>query len=205
MQINNCLKSGSLVAAFLLVGACSGDTAQATDEASFAMLPETRWDHRPEADDWTEATLVALSRHGAPMVEEVPADIDHFCPGYASAAEQDRRAFWTGLFSGLARYESGWRPEAAGAGGRYRGLLQIFPQTARYHGCQINGAGELYEGERNLSCAVRIATEAVTRDGVVAGVPGNWGGVAADWPPLRDASKRNEIAEFTRAQDYCAG
>ncbi len=205
MQLNKSLKTGPLLAAVLLVTACSSDAADTAENASISMLPETRWDHRPEADDWTEATMDALSRHGAPMVEQIPADIGAFCPGYDSASMEERAAFWTGLFSGLARYESGWRPEAAGAGGRYRGLLQIFPQTARYHGCNINGASELYEGERNLSCAVRIATEAVTRDGVVAGQPGNWGGVAADWPPLRNADKRGEIAAFTRAQDYCQG
>ena len=205
MKLSKSLKYGPLAAALMLVAACSTESADATDEAGFAMLPETRWDHRPEAESWTEATMSALTSHGAPMVEQTPADIAAFCPGYETASVDERAAFWTGLFSALARYESGWRPDAAGAGGQYRGLLQIFPQTARYHGCNINGAGELYEGERNLSCAVRIATEAVTRDGVVSGQPGSWGGVAADWPPLRNADKRNEIAAFTRAQDYCQG
>lgn len=182
--------------------------AACTDVASRAetgTLPPMQWDHRPEAADWTRATMTAVATHGSALIETDLGDVATFCPGYDSATPQEKQAFWSGLFSGLARYESTWNPRAAGAGGRYRGLLQIFPQTAVYRGCAISNAGDLYDGSRNLSCAVRIASAAVGRDGVVAGGPGNWGGVAADWPPLRDASKRNAIAAFTRAQPYCQG
>jgi hypothetical protein len=50
---------------------------------------------------------------------------------------------------------------------------------------------------------VRIADAAVARDGVVTGGPGNWGGIAQDWPPMRRAEVRDYIAEFTRAQPWC--
>ncbi len=162
----------------------------------------TRWDHRPEAETWTRAALTAVETHGAALPATLPADIKTFCPGYASASEEDRAAFWVGLMSALARYESTWRPEAAGAGGRYRGLLQISPQTARNYGCAATGNG-LYDGAANLSCAIRIASRQVARTGVVAGKPGAWGGIAADWMPMRDASKRDEIARWTASQSYC--
>ncbi len=194
------LALGLLLAAFL--PAACGDIA---GRAATETVPVTQWDHRPEAQVWTRDTIAAIATHGTPLIETPLADVEDFCPGYATASADARKAFWVGLFSGLARYESTWNPRAAGAGGRYRGLLQILPQTARYRGCSIADAGELYDGSKNLSCAVRIAAAAVARDGVVAGGPGGWGGVAADWPPLRNAAKRAEIASFTRAQSYCQG
>lgn len=78
-------------------------------------LPATRWDHRPEAPVWTEATLEALKDHGTPLLSTVPADIDYYCPGYATATEEERAAFWVGLFSALAYHESTWNPTAVGA------------------------------------------------------------------------------------------
>ncbi len=159
-----------------------------------------RWDHRPEAADWNAAMVSALARDGAALITAIPADADTFCPGYANASPEGRKAFWVMFFSGLARYESGWRPEAAGAGGRYRGLLQISPATARFHGCDLSHPSGLYDGASNLACAVRIANAAVRRDGVIAT---GRGGVAADWPPLRDAGRRAEIAGHTRALPQC--
>lgn len=193
---------GAALAGVMLLAGCAEGVGRA-DRAATPLVPVTQWDHRPEARDWTLATMGAIDTHARPLIETPLADIETFCPGYPTATERQRKAFWVGLFSGLARYESTWNPRAAGAGGRYRGLLQIFPQTAQYRGCDINGAGELYDGAANLACAARIAAAAVERDGVVAGSPGNWGGVAADWPPLRDAAKRADIAGFTRAQSYC--
>ena len=163
----------------------------------------TRWDHRPEADLWTAAKFDALGREANALVRTVPRDIDAFCPGYVEADTAARKAFWTALFSGLARYESGWRPEAAGAGGRYQGLLQISPATARHHRCDLSAPRGLYDGATNLRCAARIAANAVARDGVVTGGPGAWGGVARDWPPMRNGDKRSDIAGFTRSLPVC--
>ncbi|WP_274353986.1 lytic transglycosylase [Roseinatronobacter alkalisoli] len=175
---------------------------QATDQGDGPEIV-TRWDHRPEATLWTAAKFDALDHEGRALVETVPDDIANFCPGYESADAEGRKAFWTALFSGLAGYESTWRPEAAGAGGRYRGLLQIWPTSARFYGCDLSHPNGLYDGATNLRCAARIAAQAVERDHVVAGGPGNWGGVAKDWPPLRDARKRNDIAGFTRSLPVC--
>lgn len=183
---------------FALLAAC-----QPVAEAEIAA-PEivTRWDHRPEAPIWNAAMVEALTSDAADMLSLTPGDAEEFCPGYAEAGTDERAAFWVAFFSGLARYESGWRPEASGAGGRYRGLLQISPATARHHGCDIASAGELYDGATNLACATRIAASAVQRDGVIAT---GRGGVASDWPPLRNPRKRAEIAAFTRALPVCNG
>jgi hypothetical protein len=164
--------------------------------------PAARWDHRPKGQEWTEAMLAAIERNGQSLISTVPRDIEQFCPAYAKSDADDRAAFWVGLFSALAKHESTWNPAAKGEGGKYRGLLQITPATARAYGCDSRN---LYDAETNLSCAVNIAAVQVARGQVVAGGPGRWGGVAADWGPMRNRKKLADIAAWTSAQDYCIG
>lgn len=163
-------------------------------------LPVMRWDHRAEAADWTRATLGALDSHGAALPQSLPADIERFCPGYERASQAERQAFWAGLLSALAKHESTWNPRAVGGGGRWFGLVQISPRTARGYGCRAQSGAALQEGASNLSCAVRIMARTVSRDGVVAQ---GGRGVAADWGPMNVAGKRAEIAAWTSRQSYC--
>ncbi len=143
------------------------DTALAT--SSSAEPPPMRWDHRPEAADWTRAALTAVAGRDEVLAGQVPADIAAWCPGYETASLPDRRAFWVGLMSALARHESTWNPAAVGGGGKWFGLMQISPRTARGHGCAAQSGGALKDGASNLTCAVEIFAEDVARDGVVAG------------------------------------
>ena len=164
-------------------------------ETDYAVM----WDFHPEGDAWTEASLAALAAHGAPLAAETPDDIAMWCPAYPEATVAERKAFWTGLASALAEYESTWNPRAIGGGGRWFGLLQISPATARGYGCAATTGQALLDGPANLSCAIRIWTETVIRDGVVA----DGGGVAADWGPMMRAGPRADIADWTRRQSYC--
>jgi len=175
--------------------ACTMNAGAEIDET-----PAARWDHRPAGEEWTRTTLNAISTKGQGLTRTTPADIDTFCPAYRRASAEDRQAFWMGLFSAIAKHESTWNPAARGAGGRYRGMMQISPATARSYGCN---PAALYDATENLTCTVRIASRQVERTGVVVGGPGDWGGVAADWGPLRNAKKRADIASWTRKQDYC--
>lgn len=159
-----------------------------------------RWDHRPEAAAWTNAALAALDRHGVALVETVPRDAGVWCPGYVDATEQERKAFWVGLLSALAKHESTWNPEAVGGGGKWFGLVQISPATARGYGCEHASGDALKNGSGNLSCAIRILSHTVPRDGVVAE---GGRGVAADWGPFHSAAKRAEMMEWTSNQSYC--
>ena len=145
-------------------------------------LPVMRWDHHPEAEDWTRATLDALATDGQVLRDILPADI----------------ATW---FSALAKHESTWNPRAAGGGGRWLGLMQIAPATARGYGCELPQAG-LFDGPANLACAVRIAAVQVGRDEMVAGDGRR--GIGRDWGPMRSAAKRADMAAWTSAQPYCA-
>ncbi|MCR8725341.1 transglycosylase SLT domain-containing protein [Frigidibacter sp. ROC022] len=188
-------RSGAVRAAMLAAicafpTACAPLAAPEPEDSSPAM----RWDHRPEAERWTNAAMLAMQTRGTSLLTVVPTDIDAYCPGYEEAGPEDRAAFWAGLFSAIAKYESTWNPKAKGGGGLYFGLLQILPSTARSVGCD---PGELLDGAVNLNCAVRIADRRVrVSDGTVASI-------TADWGPMHWADKRAEMAAWTREQDYC--
>ena len=198
MSGRNLLALAFIAFAFLSCG-------RAVDEAvtlasGGADLPDSRWDHRPESDIWTEATLEALGAHGAPLVAMVPRDIDRYCPAYAARGAEDRKAFWVNFIASLARHESTYRPEVSGGDGRWHGLLQIAPATARGYGCTAESARGLKNGALNLSCGVRIMARTVARDGVISA---GMRGVAADWGPFHQPRKREDIQSYTRGLDVC--
>jgi hypothetical protein len=164
-------------------------------------LPRTRWQHMRGHSLWTRAAISALKSHGKPLVDMVPADVEEWCPAYPTASDSQRRAFWVGFMSTLAKHESTYRSWAVGGGGRWYGLLQILPGTARGYKCNAGSGDGLKNGAANLSCAVRIMATTVPRDGVIAGDGRR--GVGADWGPMRSASKREDMARWLRQQSYC--
>ncbi len=188
----------ALLALPLLAGCVMPDD---TTALNFLSPPPMRWDHRPEAPHWTTAALVAVAEKDQVLAQRVPRDIGTWCPGYEKASLNERRAFWVGLMSALAKHESTWNPRASGGGGRWIGLLQIAPGTARGHDCDASSVGALKDGSANLTCAVEILSLDVARDGMVAGGGGQ--GLGRDWAPFRAASKRADMAAWTAAQPYC--
>ncbi|WP_071673416.1 transglycosylase SLT domain-containing protein [Nioella nitratireducens] len=191
------------VSAFLI-----GLVALPVLSACAAMRPEpevvltTRWDHRPEAEMWTRASMDMLESDAAVLTQVVPQDAEYWCPGYSEADEAQRAAFWVGFMSALARYESTWNPQAVGGGGRWYGLLQIAPATARYRGCEAGSGAALTDGAANLRCALRIMAVTVPRDGVVSQ---GTRGVAADWGPMRNPEMTAEMRDWLHRQSYCQG
>lgn len=182
-------KLGGPLAALLLAGLAACAPARTEQEP-----PAMRWDHRPEADTWTVSTMNAMQTRGTTLLSVIPSDIDSWCPGYPEQDAKNRAAFWTGLFSAIAKYESTWNPRAIGGGGLYHGLLQILPSTARSVGCDPK---TLLNGETNLNCAIRIADRRVKVSN------GTVGSITADWGPMHWSDKRAEMAAWTRTQDYC--
>ncbi|WP_245989871.1 transglycosylase SLT domain-containing protein [Litoreibacter meonggei] len=167
-------------------------------------IPRARWDFRPEGRLWTRTTLEALKGHGLPLLTMVPRDMADWCPSYEDNDLQKRAEFWNGFLSALAKHESTWKPRAVGGGGRWYGLTQILPGTARGYKCRVGTGAALKNGSANLSCAVRIMAFTVKRDNAVARkANGKLGGVGADWGPMTKASKRNEMASWLRKQNYC--
>ena len=185
----------------LVLGLSACVTKAPVEEMSLVDTPPMQWDHHPEGEEWTDATLVALSTKDPILSERVPADIAEWCPAYPEAPVEARRAFWAGLMSAVARYESTWNPTASGGGGRWIGLMQISPRSAANYGCDATSPGALKDGEANLACAVEIMSTQVAKDGLVAG-EGNRG-IGRDWMPLRNEEKRAEMAAWTSAQPYC--
>ncbi len=166
-----------------------------------AAQPSMRWDHRPEASQWTASAMRAvLTGAGQPLTSMVPSDIAAWCPTYPQNNAEIRAMFWVGLLSAMAKHESTWNPAAVGGGGQWFGLVQISPATARGYGCGVTSGEALKNGTANLSCAIRIMAHTVPRDGVVAA---GMRGVAADWGPFHSSAKRADMAAWTSSQDYC--
>lgn len=163
-------------------------------------IPNTSWAHLQGTDLWTRSAISALKTHGSPLVSMIPADIGDWCPAYPNASEDGRRAFWVGFLSALAKHESTYRPQVVGGGGRWYGLLQILPATARGYDCRARTGAALKHGPSNLSCGVRIMAVTVLRDGVVSR---RGKGVAADWGPLVSSRKRSDMQAWTKKQPYC--
>ena len=185
-------------------GAVATDATSATSHGWTA-----RWDTKAEGAAWT-----ALHDHGAALVASTPGDIDAYCPTYREAGVSARTAFWVGLMSTLAKYESNYDPtvkftepfaDSTGQPVVSRGLLQISRESANGYGCGIGNAEELHDPQTNLSCAVRILNKLVVRDGVIAAKVGTkWQGASAYWSPFRRADSLADMKSWVGAQDYCA-
>ena len=171
--------------------------------ARSSFLPRTRWEHKKGSDLWTRSAMVSVAAYGEGLDSLVPRDIDAWCPAYRRNDAEDRRAFWVGMMSALAKHESTYNPRAVGGPDLWYGLLQIYPPTARGYECRARTGEALKNPTENLSCAARIMNVTVARDNAIAIHDGRWRGVAADWGPMSNRRKIPEMSAWTRAQDYC--
>lgn len=205
-----------LVAAFVAVAALAACDTPAVRSAVTAptMAPQERtglaarlwganppamaWDGQDQSDEWTAALLDALEAEGVTLMSSMPADVVEYCPAYARQTPESRAAFWAGFLSKLAGQESGWNPDARK--GDQVGLLSVAAQAARENGC----AAGLLDARANLQCGVRIMARNIARDGAIgAEGPRGWRGAARDMSSLRSRLDREELARWTRRQDYC--
>ncbi len=190
----------------LALASCSAapELPPETSAEPVATFPDMRWSHVPGHETWNSAAVKALNTHGQPLVEMAPEDIDRWCPAYETAGPARREAFWVGFLSALSKHESTYKPAAVSPNGKWFGLLQISPATARGYGCRAGSGEALKDGGENLSCAIRIMAVTVPRDGVIAAKDQRWRGVAADWGPMRVQSKQSDIASWLKTQPFCA-
>ncbi|MCT4608055.1 MAG: lytic transglycosylase domain-containing protein [Pelagimonas sp.] len=165
-------------------------------------IPPARWDNKRGSRSWSMAILTSLRGPARNLTDIVPRDIANYCPAYPTATQDQRAAFWVGLVSSLAWHESTHRPTAVGGGGRWYGLVQIYPDTARRYGCSARTGAALKDPEDNLSCAMRIMAVTVGRDQVISQ---GMRGVAADWGPFHSRRKREDMMQWTKSQPYCQG
>lgn len=173
------------------------------------------WSEKNRDGSWTRMTeqAVALS----PLVKLVPADVQSFCPLYASLPQQQRSKFWVALFSAMAKPESNFKPQSfyqekfKDAKGRRvisRGLLQISHESANQprYACDVKSPQALHDPKVNLSCGVKIMSKWVKTDGVIT--QPRWSkdpkGGARYWSTLRpQRGKVQQIANFTRQLPFC--
>ncbi len=173
------------------------------------------WAKKNTDGNWTSAAEMAVTN--SQLVESVPKDINNFCPAYSTRNAEDRKVFWVGLLSIVARPESNFKPEAkytenfADAQGNKvvsRGLLQISIESAnqKKYACGIKKAEDLHDPAANLACGVKILDAWVKTDHVIAaygtGAPRGGGRY---WSTLREKNKHlAEIMKFTRSLKVCS-
>jgi len=172
------------------------------------------WAKKNTDGSWTAATEAAVSSSNLP--NSVPTDIDKFCPGYKAQDVSNRKIFWAGLLSIVARPESNFKPEttytesfsdAKGKKVVSRGLLQISIESAnqKKYSCGIKKAEDLHDPAINVTCGVKILDAWVTSDNIIATYgngPSRGGG--RYWSTLRERKKHLlEITKFTRSLKVC--
>lgn len=166
-------------------------------------LPAARWDDQPQSGDWTQTVLDAIATTAPDMATLQPQDIGDWCPAYLAAPNAQRRDFWVGLISALVHHESYYNPRNVSGGGQWFGLMQIFPPTARGYGCDARSGDALLDPQANLTCAVQIMAQSVADWPSISVNNGRWRGVAAQWGPMTQTRKRQDMQAWTNAQDYC--
>ncbi len=169
-------------------------------------------------EDLTRITLRELGYLDNDFYALTPRDLRFWCPSYRRQSLEGRKAFYLGLISGIARYETDFRAHVKylEAGGHYsRGLLQLGQQSLSYYPegtrCDVSGdPRQLHDLQENISCGVMLLDHWIRRDGYIAS-GGNEGegdaryfGAARYWSTLRlDRRGRDDIAAYTRSLPVC--
>ena len=101
----------------------------------------------------------------------------------------DMVLFWGNILVEMAKWESNWKPEAKyhePMGMWSRGLFQVSFVDKKRYGCPFTDEASVHDPERNIRCAVIIATRLVKQNGRIAGrINRRWQGVARYWAVLR--------------------
>jgi hypothetical protein len=161
------------------------------------------WDNNPDRRAWSDALVAAIRQHRAPLDR---ADVESFCPGYATATPDQQERFWVELVIAMTWYESSWRPDAV-----YHeppplsvdsiGLLQLSYEDQRYYPLGVldprTPARSLKNPIVNLKCGVLILAHWTNKHAVVAHSEGrSHTGGARYWSVLRKRRKYKEIRRW---------
>lgn len=175
---------------------------QAAEKPVYTAL----WD-KPE---WTQITLDALDKYGQDLLKAEPTDAVKYCPKFKSV---DRKQFYLGLISQLAKFESSFNTQekytedfndAKDKPVVSRGLLQISEESGRSYGCPIQSGNDLHNSATNLECGIRILNRWIPKDGVIqGGQPGAWKGAARYWSPFRKESRLQTFRTYLLALPGC--
>ncbi|MCO5142264.1 MAG: transglycosylase SLT domain-containing protein [Oligoflexia bacterium] len=136
------------------------------------------------------------------LLNSPPRDIEYFCPRYFSLDKTLQSYLWQSLISHIVRFESLYIPLTASDEGRYdstkkgvisSGLTQISLRSIKAscyqkRGCSsIKNQEDLYNPEKNLSCALGIMSCLTQNDGCISCKSGGrWQGIAKYWSTLQE-------------------
>jgi hypothetical protein len=196
----------------LLAGATMMISMQAAANLDYAA-----WANNNLDGSWTRSAETAVAN--SPLARLVPKDISYFCPAYPKLAAVERRKFWVGLLSAMAKPESNFKPHHSyqekfkdnkGRPVISRGLLQISIESANQqrYGCDIAYPAKLHDPSINLACGVKILSKWVRTDGVIAKdtQPRTYKGGSRYWSTLRpQRGHLRAIANFTKNLSFCHG
>ncbi len=180
-----------------------------------ASLDYAAWAKSNRDGSWTRTAETAVAN--SPLAGLIPKDILYFCPAYAKLPTLERRKFWVGLISAMAKPESNFKPQRfyqekfSDRKGRpviSRGLLQISIESANQqrYSCDIPYPAKLHDPDINLACGVKILAKWVSTDGVIAkhSQPRTYKGGSRYWSTLRPQHGHlRTIADFTRKLPFC--
>lgn len=199
------MKLSSLLTSALMAAPLAGGIAQAD------ALPAMAWGDGSGRTAWTAALLDEM-RHAPAVGLSAPGltvnDIAEFCPNYGGKSAENREAFWAGLLSFMATYETSGFNTANDTrekdGTVSSGLLQLTVKSDQKT-CPFLTRATIHDPEVNLRCGARILAHYVVRDRQIsAGFDYNSArGAARYWGPMRDGGKRSATAAWTRRQSYC--
>lgn len=100
------------------------------------------------------------------------------CPGFYTATDAQKKAFWVAVIASIARWESDFDPKVnnpTDPGGGSWGLLQLSYQVGRYNEykpCSISSAlSNITDPQVNLECGVSVLRRQLERRGRILHTP----------------------------------
>jgi hypothetical protein len=112
---------------------------------------------------WTKDLVIEIKKQ-MPRFEQA-RDINEYCPAYANSSQPQKINCWFRISTGIMAFESGFRSNLPGDGGRSRGLMQIMDMNCRRD--RIVG-NMLYTPKYNFICGLRLMGDLISRYKVIA-------------------------------------
>lgn len=150
----------------------------------YRMRYEFAWDNISRGGYWTNEAIKAIVDQGSILLNNIPSDVDEFCPNFRYQDAEGRAAFWIEIINILGERESRFFPLADGDESRFgmfdrngepivsRGILQmsINSISARYRnkGCNARTAEDLHTPVKNIQCGIAIMTHWIETDNCIS-------------------------------------
>lgn len=134
---------------------------------------------------WGRIVRDEIRERKSEFVKNEPPDVMQMCPGYKNMDEKKREEFWIHAFMSLASPESSCNEGARNPNapnGTAKGLFQLEKPV-----CDgVNVRGDLYDGQVNTRCAVRLlGVELARRDNLMSPTSRARDSRRTYWGPLR--------------------